>query len=483
MNENSITHVHNTIKGQSRSIQEIVQEYVDKIEKYNTEYNILTSPVDDVEIQKQTKYAQELFDKGKETLLTGIPYTAKDVFVTTGVPTTAGSQILKDYHAPYEATVISLLQKQGAILIGKTNCDAFGFGSSTEHSDFGPTKNPWDKSRTPGGSSGGSAAAVALGLGLFSIAEDTGGSIRQPAAFCNVVGIKPTYGRVSRYGSIAYASSLDSVGIIASTVQDTAIVLEQIAGFDENDATSLRAPVPSYSKMLNKPNKLTIGIPKEFINDSQLDTNIKDAIESAASVFESLGFTVREVSLPLTKYAVATYYILATSEASSNLARYDGIRYGYCASSESQENDIYTATRTKVFNKEVKRRIMLGTFALSAGYYDAFYKKALGLRDAMFSEYDKVFSKIDCLLAPVSPVLPFQFGEKESDPLTMWLADAYTTPVNLAGIPALALPAGFSQSLPVGMQLIGPKNSEHNLFALGSTYQQETDWHNKLPLL
>ncbi len=415
-------------------------------------------------------------------LLCGIPFTAKDVFCTKGVKTTASSKILENYFPPYDATSIRKIKEAGAILIGKTNHDAFGFGSSTENSDFQTTRNPWDLTRVPGGSSGGSAAAVATDMGVFSLAEDTGGSIRQPACFCGVSGIKVTYGRVSRSGVIAYGSSLDTIGVITKTVEDAAILLTVIAGKDPLDATTLASPVPNYLSFLDKGVKsLKIGIPKEYFGQG-LDPQIKKSIKVAINKFIELGAKIVNVSLPYTKYAIPAYYLSGISEVSANLARYDGIRFGYSSKDANTIEEVYLKSRGQGFGPEVKRRIMLGTFALSAGYYDAYYKKAQQVRQLIKQDFDKAFEKTDLLLAPVSPFLPFAIGEKAADPLQMWLADVYTVTINPAGIPALALPCGFSENnLPIGLQLIGPQLSEPLLFQAGQAYQQATEWHKRRP--
>ncbi len=420
------------------------------------------------------KKADERRTQGESHALLGVPYALKDVFSTQGIRTTAGSRILEDYIPPYSATIYEALDAVGAVLIGKTNCDAFGHGSSTENSDFGTTRNPWDTTKVAGGSSGGSAAAVAYGAGLFSIAEDTGGSIRQPAAFCSVAGLKPTWGVVSRHGCIAYASSLDTVGPMARTVEDIGTVMNVIAQRDPRDASQSKAA--SYRRTYDlrsgkgKNRRYRIGLPKEFHKKGN-EVEVQQTLQAAVRQLEKLGHEVLEVSLPSTEYAIECYYLLAVSEASSNLARYDGIRFG---------------KPRQHFNAENKRRIMLGTFALSSGYVDQYYLKALKVRTKIYRDFQMCFRKhgVDALVAPVSPTLPFGIGEKVDDPIQMYLADIYTVPINVAGVPSLALPCGFSKrGMPIGMQLIGDHYTEMQLLELGHQYQQETDWHTRRPPL
>lgn len=398
--------------------------------------------------------------KRKKGALEGVPFTVKDLFVTQDVRTTAGSRVLKDYIPEYEATTVKRLKEAGAVLIGKTNCDAWGHGSSGENSDFGVTKNPWNPLYSPGGSSSGSAAAVASGMGLFSLGTDTGGSIRLPASFCGLTGLKPTYGRVSRYGVIALASSLDCPGPLGKTVEDVETVFEIMAGKDEYDATTLQNEELRMGK-----EKVVIGVPQEYFGKG-IDREVRSAVETAIGVLGECG-NVREVRLPRTEYALAAYYLIQTAEASSNLARYDGIRYGRDRAS---------------FGDEAKRRIMLGTYALSAGYFEAYYKKAMRARTLIKEDFEKVFKEVDLLMAPVSPTPAFKLGEKIDDPLRMYMSDVLTVPANLAGIPALALPCGFSRlGLPMGMQIMGPQGSESLLFEAGKRYQKTTEWHLKKP--
>ncbi|MBU4350897.1 Asp-tRNA(Asn)/Glu-tRNA(Gln) amidotransferase subunit GatA [Candidatus Parcubacteria bacterium] len=479
----TIKKAYQGLKEKSFSAKELVAANLMEIKKYDQKISAFLAVCQESAL-KEAKKADELISQGKNSFLTGIPYSAKDVFSTMGIETTASSNILKGYFPSYDATVIKKLKQAGAILIGKTNHDPFGFGSSTENSDFKITKNPWNKDKVPGGSSGGSAAAVASSMGIFSLAEDTGGSIRQPACFCGVTGLKVTYGRVSRFGVIAYGSSLDTIGVITKTVEDAAILLKEIGGKDENDATTLNQPVPDYLKTIDQDIKgLRIGIPKEYFTEG-INKEIAEAINKAIKEFEALGAKIESVSLPYTEYAIPAYYLSGISEVSANLARYDGIRFGYSEKTAKDLNSLYLESRAKGFGPEVKRRIMLGTYALSAGYYDAFYKKAQQVRNLIKQDFDKVFEKVDMLIAPVSPFPAFNIGEKAQNPLEMWLADIFTVTINPAGIPGLAIPCGFTlDKLPIGLQLIGPQLSEPTLFRAGHAYQKTTDWHLQKPNL
>ena len=402
--------------------------------------------------------------------LDGVPMALKDIICSKGVRTTAASRILHNFVPPYDATCWQKLKAAGAVLLGKVNMDEFAMGSSTESSAFGPTRNPWDEARVPGGSSGGSAAAVAAGLASYSLGTDTGGSVRQPAHFCGVVGLKPTYGRISRYGVIPYASSLDQVGVLARTCYDAASVLQLIAGQDAMDSTSAPAPVEDYcSACEGELTGMRIGLPREFMSDA-IAPDIAYALTQAAERLAAQGAAVEEVSLPHSSYALPTYYVLATAEASSNLARYDGVRYGARAEGAENVYDMFTATRSANFGPEVKRRIMLGTFALSSGYYDAYYNKTLQVRTLIKQDYDRVFAAgFNCLLAPAAPTTAFRLGELTDDPLTMYMQDICTVPVNLAGLPGLVVPVGLdNQNLPIGLQLIGRGFGERDLFTVGS---------------
>jgi aspartyl-tRNA(Asn)/glutamyl-tRNA(Gln) amidotransferase subunit A len=416
--------------------------------------------------------------------LWGAPLALKDNLCTRGMTTTCSSRILEHFVPPYDATVVERLRGQGAVFVGKTNLDEFAMGSSTENSAFGATRNPWDLATIPGGSSGGSAAATAAGECLAALGSDTGGSIRQPAACCGVTGLKPTYGRVSRYGLVAFASSLDQIGPMARSVEDCALLLEAVAGHDERDSTSVALPVPPYAGRLGGDLAGTrVGLVREFFG-AGLDPEVERAVREAVRVLASRGATVREVSLPHSKYSVAVYYILATAEASSNLARYDGVKYGHRAAGARDLHDHYRRTRREGFGPEVRRRIMLGTYALSSGYYDAYYRKAQQVRTLVLEDFTKAFGEVDLLAGPTAPTPAFRVGEKSDDPLQMYLSDIFTISVNLAGVPALSLPCGLTAAgLPIGLQLIGPAFGEETILKAGHAFQQATDHHQKRPPL
>jgi aspartyl-tRNA(Asn)/glutamyl-tRNA(Gln) amidotransferase subunit A len=424
--------------------------------------------------------------------LAGVPVAIKDVLCTTGQTTTCGSKMLQPFKPPYDAHVISALKTADAVLIGKTNMDEFAMGSSTENSAFQITRNPWDVNRIPGGSSGGSAAAVAAGEAPVALGTDTGGSIRQPASFCGVVGLKPTYGRVSRFGLVAFASSLDQIGPFGRTVGDVARVLEVIAGHDPQDSTSVDTPVPPYGQQLDEPiGPLTIGVAKEYFT-AGLDAEVERAVRAALRVYEGLGAKVVEISLPHSPYAVATYYLVATAEASSNLARYDGCHYGHRAAKWNPETEqrygrlaaMMSATRAEGFGPEVRRRIMLGTYALSSGYYDAYYLKALKIRRLIKDDFDRAFTACDVVMGPTAPTAAFKIGEKADDPLAMYLSDIYTISANLAGIAGLSVPCGFTaEGLPIGLQILAAPFEEAKLLRVARMYERETDWHAKRPRL
>jgi aspartyl-tRNA(Asn)/glutamyl-tRNA(Gln) amidotransferase subunit A len=416
--------------------------------------------------------------------LLGIPIAIKDNMCTEGIRTTCASKILANFVPPYDATVVRKLKEAGMVLCGKPNMDEFAMGSSTENSGFFITKNPWDLERIPGGSSGGSAAAVAADECIGSLGSDTGGSIRQPASCCGVVGLKPTYGRVSRYGLVAFASSLDQIGPITKDVKDTALLLNVIAGHDPKDSTSANIPAPDFTKALKKEVKgLKIGLPKEYFIEG-MDPEVEKAIRGAVKTLEGLGAKVVEVSLPHSDYAVATYYILATSEASSNLARYDGVKYGFRAQSAKDLLEMYMKSRSQGFGSEVKRRIMLGTYALSAGYYEAYYKKGQQARTLIKRDFDEAFKSVDVIATPTAPTAAFKIGEKSADPLQMYLSDIFTISVNLAGIPGMSLPCGFTKgNLPIGLQLLGRHFNEEAILHAAYAYEQATEWHKKKPKL
>ena len=428
--------------------------------------------------------ADKRIREGDTTPLTGIPLVLKDNMCTEGISTTCSSRMLESFVPPYTATAARKLLNAGAVMVGKSNMDEFAMGSSTENSAFFPTHNPWDASRVPGGSSGGSAATVAAGETLIALGSDTGGSIRQPASFCGVVGIKPTYGTVSRYGLIAFASSLDQIGPLTSNVTDAALTLNTISGYDSMDSTSIQRDTPDYTQTLVPDVRgMKIGVVKELFGEG-VEPQVRDTVLEAARVLEQAGAIVDwEVSLSLTEYALPVYYILAPSEASSNLARYDGVKYGYSWDGAADMWEGMERTRQHGFGPEVKRRILLGAYALSSGYYDAYYRKAQQVRTLIRREYEDAFTRFDVLLTPTSPTLPFGLGERTNDPLAMYLADICTIPVNIAGVPAVSLPCGFVDGLPVGLQLIGPSLGEEAIIRAAYTYEQATDWHTMRPTL
>lgn len=462
------------------SAAELVTHFLNRIQQYDSELNsfITVTPEAALESAKNADHARQ---KGNAHALAGIPIAQKDIFCTKGIKTSCGSRMLDNFVAPYDASLIERCNQAGLAMLGKTNMDEFAMGSSNETSYYGPVRNPWDLERVPGGSSGGSAAAVAARLAPIATGTDTGGSIRQPAALCNLTGLKPTYGRISRYGMIAYASSLDQAGLFGLTAQDIALVLELIAGFDEKDSTSMEETVPHYSQNLDKPLQgLRIGLPKEYMS-AGLNPGVAQCIQEAIRIYEKLGATVKEVSLPHSQMSIPAYYIIAPAECSSNLSRYDGVRYGHRCDAPKDLLDLYERTRAEGFGAEVKRRIMIGTYALSAGYYDAYYLKAQKIRQLIRLDFVEAFKEVDVILGPTTPDTAFKLGEKTDDPISMYLSDIYTISVNLAGLPAISAPAGFVNNLPLGMQLIGRDFSEAQLLNVVHQYQQHTDWHKQLP--
>jgi aspartyl-tRNA(Asn)/glutamyl-tRNA(Gln) amidotransferase subunit A len=481
----TIAETRNLLDKKEISVSDIVRslhERIDAVEDRIKAFVTITKN----EAVEMARNAQERIDReasGTHAPLTGIPVAIKDNMCTEGIRTTCGSNILFSFVPPYESTVTSRLKEQGFVLVGKTNMDEFAMGSSTENSGFQITKNPWDLERIPGGSSGGSAAAVAADECIAALGSDTGGSIRQPASLCGVVGMKPTYGRVSRYGLVAYASSLDQIGPITKNVRDSALMLNGIAGHDLRDSTSAPVSVPDFTAVLGRDIKgLKIGIPKEYFIEG-IDPEVSDAVREAIRTLESLGAIPVEVSLPHTGYAVATYYVLATSEASSNLARYDGVKYGFRAEGRDLM-DMYMKTRAQGFGAEVKRRIMLGTYALSSGYYDAYYKKAQQVRTLIKKDFEDAFGNVDVIVTPTCPTAAFRIGEKTADPLQMYLSDIFTISVNLAGVPAISIPCGFtSGNLPVGLQFIGRHFDEESILKIAYAYEQATDWNVRKPIL
>jgi aspartyl-tRNA(Asn)/glutamyl-tRNA(Gln) amidotransferase subunit A len=456
---------------------ELTSHFIKRVQ--NSELNAFITITDELALV-QAKKADSIIASGKMNDLTGIPYAHKDIFCTLGVKTSAGSKILDPFISPYDATVSEKLNDSNAVMLGKANMDELAMGSGNENSFYGPVKNPWDLSKVPGGSSGGSAAAVAAKLTPFSTGTDTGGSIRQPASLCGITGLKPTYGRVSRYGMIAYASSLDQAGPMTQTAEDAAIVLKTIAGFDKRDSTSADKTVPDYEKSLNNSLEgLKIGIPKEYFSEG-LDDGVKQNILNAIKEFGSLGATLKEVSLPHAKFAIPAYYIIAPCECSSNLSRLDGVRYGYRCESPKDLSDLYIRSRSEGFGDEVKRRIMIGSFALSAGYYDAYYLKALKSRRLISNDFQEVFKEVDVIMGPVSPSTAWDIGSKK-DPVSNYLSDIYTLSVNLAGLPAMSIPAGISDNMPVGLHIIGNYWTEERLLNIAHQFQNQTDWHKKSP--
>ncbi len=464
--DKSIKELSQGLRIKEFSSEDIVRECFDNIERHGKEINAFITLVDKDEAIKSATEKDKNISTAR-SLLHGVPYVLKDAYVTKGIRTTSASNVLENYIPQYSSTVYQKLTEAGAILIGKMNMDAWGHGSTSENTDFGPVKNPWDMTRSAGGSGGGPAAAIASRMCAFAIGEDTGGSIRNPAAWCNVTALKVTYGRVSRYGAIPYVSSFDTVGPTAKSAEDCALILEVIAGKDLYDASSSPKSVPHYFEVLNKPTKdVVIGIPKELYGTG-LDSQVRDVIMQAAKVLERLGAKMREISIPLFDFGLAVYYLIAPSETSSNLARYDGIRYG-----NGREH----------FTSETTRRIMVGTYALSAGYYDAYYRKAQKARTLFIKEYEKAFHNNDVLLMPVTPTPAAKLGELMDDPVQLYLTDVYTVLHNPVGIPSLAVPCGFTKSnLPIGMQLVGKMFSEQLLFQVGHAYQQVTDWHKRKP--
>lgn len=462
------------------SAVELTQAMLQRIEKVEPAVQSYISVLGETALHKAAEVQKKL-DKGEAVSgLAGIPMGIKDNICTQGIKTTCASKMLHNFEPPYDATVSKKLGQADAVLLGKLNLDEFAMGGSTENSWFQRTRNPWDTERVPGGSSGGSAAAVAAGEAIFALGSDTGGSIRQPAAFCGTVGMKPTYGAVSRFGLVAFASSLDQIGPLTRDVTDCAIVLNAIAGHDPMDSTSAKVDYPDYTQsLINDVKGLKIGVPKEYLAEG-VNEEVKAAILKSLDTLQALGAEWEETSMPLTEYAIPAYYLISSAEASSNLARYDGVKYGYRAEKFTDLLDLYKQTRSEGFGKEVKRRIMLGTYALSSGYYDAYYKKALKVRTLIRQDFDRAFEKYDVLLGPTTPTTAYKLGEKVNNPLEMYLGDIYTVSVNIAGLPALVVPCGFdSLGLPIGMQLIGKPFDEGTLLRTGFTFEQNTEFHKR----
>ena len=475
----TITKAKQKMEDGSMSSEELVRSCLDTIKQHNPKLNAVLSVFDTaVEEAKKIDVRRRLGESMPP--LAGIPILLKDNMLVFNEPSTSGSRILEGHKGVYDATVVRRLREAGAILLGRTNMDEFAMGSSTENSHFGPTKNPWDKMRVPGGSSGGSACAVSVGMAPCALGSDTGGSIRQPAALCGVVGLKPTYGRVSRYGLMSLASSFDQIGPFTRTVEDAALVMQAIEGRDPRDATSMELSDTTVSELLERDVKgMRIGIPKEYFVEG-MDEDVKTRVMDAVRVFEIAGAQVQETSLPHTSYALAAYYIIMPAEASSNLGRFDGIRYGFSSQAESLTGS-YERTRGEGFGSEAQRRIMLGTYILSKGYYDAYYRKALQVRTLIKRDFDEAFKLVDAIVAPTSPSVAWPIGEKFNDPLTMYLSDIYTISANLATIPAMSIPCGFVNDLPVGLQLMARPFGETTLYRLGNYYQSVTDWGHRVP--
>jgi aspartyl-tRNA(Asn)/glutamyl-tRNA(Gln) amidotransferase subunit A len=484
MHEKTVAELSRELESGKISSVELTRHFLDRLKQEDGQYNSFIT-ITEEQALAEARAADERRAAGQATPWTGIPFAHKDIFCTSGVRTTCGSRMLEHFVPPYDATVVAKFRQAGAVCLGKTNMDEFAMGSSNESSHFGPVTNPWGltrgERRVAGGSSGGAAAAIAARLVPAATATDTGGSIRQPAALCGVTGIKPTYGRVSRYGMIAYASSLDQGGAMARTAEDTALMLNVMAGFDPKDSTSIDREVPDYTATLNEPLKgLRIGLPREYFSD-QLSPEMATRIREAVREYEKLGATVREVSLPNASLAIAAYYVIAPAEASANLSRFDGVRYGYRCDHPKDLMDLYTRTRAEGFGTEVKRRILIGTYALSHGYYDAYYLKAQKVRRLIQQDFVNAFQEVDVLMGPISPSPAFIQGEKTDDPVTMYLEDIFTIAVNLAGLPAMSVPAGFIDGLPVGLQIIGNYFEEGRLLNAAHQFQQVTDWHLREP--
>ena len=478
--EHSLTALRDMLHRRQISSTELTRHCLDRISEHRNLNAFIT--IDEPGAMAAATEADKRLGQGEQGLLTGIPIAHKDIFCTKGMLTTCGSKMLETFVSPYDATVVQRLDQEGVVLVGKTNMDEFAMGSSNETSFFGAVKNPWDPKRVPGGSSGGSAAAVAAGLVPGATGTDTGGSIRQPAAFCGLTGLKPSYGRVSRYGMIAFASSLDQGGPITRSAEDAALMLTCMAGFDPRDSTSIDAPAPELSSMLNIDLKgLRLGLPKEFFDDS-VQGDILEKVRESVAIFERLGATLVDVSLPNSAAGIPCYYVIAPAEASSNLSRFDGVRFGHRSQDAGELLDLYENSRAEGFGEEVKRRILIGTYALSAGYYDAYYLKAQKIRRVIAQDFATAFEQCDIIIGPTSPTTAFPIGEKTQDPVAMYLNDIFTNTVNLAGLPGLSIPCGFDAAgLPVGMQLIGRFMDEASLLGLAHQFQLETNWHQSVP--
>jgi aspartyl-tRNA(Asn)/glutamyl-tRNA(Gln) amidotransferase subunit A len=480
MSHKTIAELSHELSTKKISSVELTKYFLERIQKYNVQLNCFITVCEE-EAMLAAKIADEKRAQGLANPLTGIPLAQKDIFCTQGVKTSCASKMLDNFISPYDATTVQQFKNADVVMLGKTNMDEFAMGSSNENSFYGPVKNPWNMECVPGGSSGGSAAAVAAHLAPCATGTDTGGSIRQPAALTGISGLKPTYGRVSRYGMIAFASSLDQGGLFAKTAEDIAMLLNVMAGFDKMDSTSMDVPVPDYTKTLNDSIQgLRIGLPKEYFNEG-LNPEIARAIQDAIKTYEKMGCTLHDIELPNSKLSIPAYYVIAPAECSSNLARFDGVRYGYRCKDPRDLTDLYERTRSEGFGKEVIRRIMIGTYALSAGYYDAYYIKAQKIRHLIREDFINAFKKVDIILGPTTPEPAFKIGARTGDPLSMYLSDIYTIAVNLAGLPGMSIPTGFVNQLPIGLQLIGNFFDEARLLNTAHQYQKVTDWHTKTP--
>lgn len=483
MNFYSVKELTDLLAEKKISAVELAEEYLKRIEKLDTKLNSFVTVTSEIALM-QARLADERRQKGKAEILTGVPIAQKDTLCTKGVKTSCGSRMLDNFIAPYDGHVIECCNDAGMVMLGKLNMDEFAMGSSNETSFYGPVKNPWDLTCIPGGSSGGSSAAVAAGLVPIATGTDTGGSIRQPAAMTGITGLKPTYGRVSRFGLVAYASSLDQIGPMAQSAEDCALLMNVIAGADARDSTAVNTPVPNYTKHLTDSIAgLKIGLPKEFFNAKGADAKVLETIWTALREYEKQGAVLVEISLPHTEYSLQSYYVIAPAECSSNLSRFDGVRYGYRCENPHDLNDLYMRSRAEGFGAEVKRRIMVGTYVLSSGYYDAYYRKAQQLRRLISNDFVQAFKQVDVIMSPTAPEVAFKLGEKSQDPVSMYLSDIYTLPVNLAGLPGISIPAGFVKNLPVGLQIIGPHFNEAKLLNIAHRYQMATDWHKRHPVM
>jgi len=480
MHTKTIAQLAASLKAGEFSSVELTQHYINRIKNFDQGLNSYITVVEERAIEQATE-ADKIIATGNAQPLTGIPFAQKDIFCTDGVKTTCGSKMLDNFISPYDATVIESFNNAGAVMLGKTNMDEFAMGSSNETSFYGTVKNPWNTEYVPGGSSGGAAASVAARLAPASTGTDTGGSIRQPAALCNLTGLKPSYGRVSRFGMIAFASSLDQAGTFTQTAEDAALMLNVMAGLDEKDSTSIDEPVPDYSANLNQDVKgLKVGLPKEYFADG-LDAEVAKRIDGAIEEYKKLGAEFVEISLPNTHLSVPAYYIVAPAECSSNLSRFDGVRFGYRCDDPKDLEDLYKRSRGEGFGSEVKRRILVGAYALSSGYYDAYYLKAQKIRRLIANDFTEAFKEVDVIMSPTTPTPAFKIGEKNDDPISMYYSDIYTIAVNLAGLPGISVPCGFVNNMPVGLQVIAPYFAESKLLNVAHQYQQVTDWHQRMP--